>query len=425
MRVLGLNSGTSLDSIDTALVELEVDEGTMRLSVIDWTASPWPGPVRAQLRHLADPAVTLSAGELALASVAAGEAFAAAASNAIRAAGLEMKDVAVVASHGQTVHHAVDDKGRALASLQIGEPAVIAERTGRTVVADFRPRDIAAGGQGAPLVGFLDALLFGEPDRTVGALNVGGIANVTLVPAAAPLEAAAWDTGPGNTLIDALARRVLRRPCDEDGAVAASGKAHEWLLKELLAHEYYARRPPKSTGRELFGEAMASALVKRGRVAGMPDADLMATVTELTARTIARGIRGSGAPWPAVLHVAGGGTRNPTLMRGIEAALIREAPPGVDPPEVRMVDAAGIPAAAKEAILFAVLGHEALHGRPNTLPGATGARRAAVLGAIWPGDGFRELMDGASRTGGGSGTLTRIAVQREIKGKQEGRKGRS
>jgi anhydro-N-acetylmuramic acid kinase len=417
MRVLGLSSGTSLDAIDTALVELDVEQGTMRLSVIDWTESPWPVPLQAQLRHLADPAVSVPPRDLALASMAAGEAFAAAASSAVRAAGLVMEDVALIASHGQTVHHAVDDAGRALASLQVGEPAVIAERTRRTVVADFRPRDIASGGQGAPLVGFLDALLFVEPHKAVGALNIGGIANVTLVPAGAPLEAVAWDTGPGNTLIDALARRLLGRPCDEDGASAARGTVDGRLLDELLAHEYYTRRPPKSTGRELFGEATAEAVAERGRASGVPDPDLMATVTELTASTIARGVRDSRAAWPAVLHVAGGGTRNATLMRALVAALTREAPDGAEAPEIRMVDAAGIPAAAKEAICFAVLGHEALHGRPNTLPGATGARRATVLGAIWPGDGFRQLMERATHNGG-AGPLRRIAVSGEA-GRQQ------
>jgi anhydro-N-acetylmuramic acid kinase len=410
MRVLGLSSGTSLDAIDAALVGLHVEQGTMRLSVIDCTEWPWPAPLRAQLRHLADPAVSVPPREVALASMAAGEAFATAASSAVRAAGLLPEDVAVIASHGQTIHHAIDDDGRALASLQVGEAAVIAERTRRTVVADFRPRDIAAGGQGAPLVGFLDALLFAESERPVAAVNIGGIANVTLVPAGAPLEAVAWDTGPGNTLIDALARRLLRRACDEGGAVAATGALHEDLLAELLAHEYYARRPPKSTGRELFGEAAAAALTKRGRTSAMPDADLLATVTELTARTIAIGIRDAGGAWPAVLHVGGGGVRNTTLMRALDAALSREAPHGAAPPAIRMVDAAGIPAAAKEAICFAVLGHEALHGRPNTLPGATGARRAAVLGAIWPGDDFRQLMEQVTQGGGGTGSLRRIAV---------------
>ncbi|MBA3626591.1 MAG: anhydro-N-acetylmuramic acid kinase, partial [Chloroflexi bacterium] len=183
MLVLGLISGTSLDAIDAALVEITTGGSALELSLVSCTEAPWPTELRDRLRSWSDPTAKVPPGDLAVASMAVGEAFATAALGLVHEAGLAIDKVDLVVSHGQTIHHRVDDAGRALATLQIGEPAVLAERTGRTVVADLRSRDIAAGGQGAPLVGYLDALLLGEAERTVAALNLGGIANVTITPA--------------------------------------------------------------------------------------------------------------------------------------------------------------------------------------------------------------------------------------------------
>lgn len=382
MRVAGLISGTSLDAIDVAIVDLELATDapdTLELTVVATDESAWPGDLRRRLgAWLADPEAAVPLGELAEADMAAGLAFAAALLDACRRAAVDPADIDLVASHGQTLHHRVDDRGRALATLQIGQPAVIAERLGCPVVADFRPRDIAAGGQGAPLVARFDALAFAEPDRDIAALNLGGIANVTVIPAGRAEEAVAWDTGPANAILDALARRAGLAH-DAEGARAAAGTPDERLLDELLADPWFAAAPPKSTGRERFGDAYAAAIAARD----LGD-DAFATATALTARSVARALRDHAPAWPAIVWAGGGGTRNATLMRALDAELRAAAPPGASVPEVRAVDAAGIPAGSKEAIAFAFLGHETLHGRPSSLVGATGARHPSVLGAIWP-----------------------------------------
>lgn len=392
LRVLGLMSGTSLDGIDAAIVDVHGRDGTLDVSLVGWREEPWPAELRERISGWSDGAERVSPGELSSASMAIGELFAGVAGRAAATAGVPLGAIDLVASHGQTIHHHVDPEGRVLATLQIGEPAVIAERTGRTVVADFRPRDIAAGGQGAPLVSFVDALMFGEQERTVAALNLGGMANVTIVPAGAPFEAIAFDTGPGNSLIDGIARHLLGEPLDLDGAAAAAGKPSEDLVDDLLDDPYLRRSPPKSTGRELFGDAAAKRLLAAGRAKGLSDGDVLATATELTARSVAGAIARWSPAWPAVIHVSGGGTRNAALMKALERALARETPSGAHPARMQMVDEAGLPQAAKEAVCFAILGHEALHGRPNSLPGCTGARHPSVLGAIWPGEDYLELL---------------------------------
>ncbi len=406
MRVIGLMSGTSIDAVDGAVVDIATRDQTLEVSLLGWSSEPWSDELRDRIRTWSEPAASAPPGEIAAVSVTIGELFAVAARSAAGAAGLDLAAIDLVASHGQTVHHLVADEGRAVATLQLGQPAVIAERTGRTVVADFRPRDLAAGGQGAPLVSFVDALLLGEEARTVAALNLGGIANVTVVPAGRPFDSLAFDTGPGNSLLDAAARRLLGgQPNDRDGAAAAAGEPSEALLQELLAHSYFGRRPPKSTGRELFGEAFAARAIERGSELGLRDNDVLATLTVLTARSVATALAAFAPAWPQVLHVSGGGTNNPTLMRRLEQALVRHAPAGADPARLQPLDALGVPSAAKEALAFAVLGHEALHGRPNSLPGATGAGHSSVLGAIWPGSNYRHLVE---LVGGAQATTARV-----------------
>jgi len=384
MRIAGLISGTSLDAIDVAIVDLRPDDAEahgLEMTVVATAEEPWPASLREQLTTwLADPGAAVPLGDLAEADMAIGHAFADALLRTAGGAGVERSSIDAVASHGQTLHHRVGPDGRAIATLQLGQPAVLAERLDRPVVADFRPRDIAAGGQGAPLVAWFDALVFGEPDRDVAVLNLGGIANVTAIPAGRPTDAVAWDTGPANAVIDALARRD-GAASDRDGRLAASGSADESLLDELLADPWFASAPPKTTGRERFGDAYAAALVARG----LSRADLFATATALGARAVARSLRAHAPAWPHLLWVGGGGAANPTLMAALGDALEAEHPPGGSAPEVRLVDAAGIPYGSKEAIAFAFLGHETLHGRPGSLTGATGARHPSVLGAIWPG----------------------------------------
>ena len=382
MRIAGLISGTSLDAIDVAIVDFEPPSaGCLELTIVAAGEDGWPEALRDRLAGwLADPDAGVPLGELAEADMAVGHAFADALIRVAQQHGVPPGSIDLVASHGQTLHHRVSAAGRALATLQVGQPAVIAERLGCPVAADFRPRDIAAGGQGAPLVARFDALLFAESERTVAALNLGGIANVTVIPAGDPDAACAWDTGPGNAVLDALARREgMRR--DTDGALAAAGTPDDALLDDLLADPWFAAPPPKSTGRERFGDAYAGALADQG----LGRADLFATAAALSGRAVGRSLRAHAPAWPDLLWVSGGGAANPSLMRALADALRAETPPGASAPEIRSIDAAGIASGSKEAVAFAFLGHETLHGRPGSLTGATGARHPSVLGAIWPG----------------------------------------
>jgi anhydro-N-acetylmuramic acid kinase len=272
--------------------------------------------------------------------------------------------VELIGCHGQTIYH---EGGRH--TLQIGEPAVLAERTGAPVVSNFRARDIAAGGQGAPLVPFVDYLLFRHAKRTRVALNIGGIANVTVIPAgAAPEQVTAFDTGPGNMAIDALARE-MGLPFDRGGKIAESGRVDRALLQDLLSDSYYRRRGPKSAGREQYG----AEFVDRLKMSGLPIRDLIATATVLTASAISIGIRSVG---PADLIVSGGGAHNGQIMAHLAALL----------PEMAMATSAdyGVDVDGKEAVAFAVLAYETWRRRPSNLPSATGARHAVVLGSITP-----------------------------------------
>lgn len=311
-------------------------------------------------------------------NVILGEAFAGALEHVVREEGIDSLDL--VASHGQTIYH-LASPGRPRATLQMGEAAVIAARIGVTVAADFRVADIAVGGEGAPLVPFFDALFFGH-DRTRAVQNIGGIANVTfLAPDRQPL---AFDTGPGNTLLNAAARTLFGEPYDRDGQHALAGRADESLLTSLLAYPYFRQTPPKSTGRETFGDAFAARVVDEGIARGNAREDIMATLTALTAESIACAYRDFGPPDIQEVILSGGGARNQALV-----AAIRYRLPGVP---LRSHDKLGIPGNAKEAVAFALLGHETLVGRPGNLPPCTGASRTVVLGKIVPGDNYASLM---------------------------------
>ena len=404
MLVLGLMSGTSVDAIDAALVRFEEAAGTLDLALLAASTPPLPPAVRAAALGVIPPGRG-SARRVCALDFAVGEAFAAAALAAIEAAGCAPGDVDLIASHGQTLYHLVE-RGRVRGTLQVGEPAVIAERTGITVAANFRPRDVAAGGQGAPLVSLFDALLFSDPARTRAVQNIGGIANCTVLPAGGGPDAAfAFDTGPGNGLIDHAAATLSggRLRYDVDGAWAAQGRASEALLSALLAHPYYAAPPPKTTGKELFGPAYADAIIEQGRALGLSDADLMATLTALTARSIADAYARF-APGGAVDEVilGGGGADNPTLVRRLAEAL-----PGVP---LRRSDEFGVPAGSKEAVAFALLGYQLAHGRPGNVPGCTGARRAVPLGCLTPGENFGALMAKTRARAGASISRVRMVA---------------
>jgi anhydro-N-acetylmuramic acid kinase len=350
MRVAGVMSGTSLDGIDVAVVEI----GGRRVETIGFACTPYSEAVRSAILGVDRPK------GLSHLNFRLGELYARAVLRAVRRYG----PVELIGCHGQTIYH----EGGAH-TLQIGEAAVVAERTGVPVVSNFRARDIAAGGQGAPLVPYVDYLLFRHPKRARIALNIGGIANITVIPAgAAPGDVVAFDTGPGNMVIDALARE-MGMPCDRGGKIAASGRVDRALLDELLADPYYRRRPPKSAGREQYGAEFVARLKK----AGLPMRDLMATATVLTAATVAMGVGNSGGEGTDLI-VSGGGVHNPQIMAHLAGFL-----PGVG---ISTSTEHGIDADAKEAIAFAVLAYQTWRKRPSNLPSATGARHAVVLGDI-------------------------------------------
>lgn len=368
MRVIGLISGTSLDGIDVAAADLHVDGDELGLCPLGHLVVAYDDHLRRAIQAALPPAET-TAGHICRLHAEIGRAFADAAAGAV--AELAGGAADLIVSHGQTLFH--DDDGRRVrGTLQVGQPAWIAERTGLPVVADLRSRDVSAGGRGAPLVSLVDVLLLGGEHGSRAALNLGGIANLTVVSDRA--EPLAFDVGPGNALIDAAVAHYTggEQTMDTGGRWAARGGVHRQLLDRLLADPYYDRPPPRSTGKERFNRSYLLAHVRA--VDDPAPADVVATVTALTAETVARACRRHGVER---LMTAGGGTRNPTLMRLLAAAL-----PEVD---LTLSDTVGIPAQAKEAYAFAVLGFLTVHGIPGTAATCTGADHPTVLGCIVPG----------------------------------------
>jgi len=354
-------SGTSLDGIDVAVVEIR----GRHVKTFGFLTVPYREAVRREILSVSNTTTTTAA--ISRLNYRLGELYARAVLRATQRFGA----VDLIGCHGQTVYH----EG-ARNTLQLGEAAILAERTGVAVVSNFRARDIAAGGQGAPLVPFADYLLFRHSRRTRIALNIGGIANITVIPPAArPDDIVAFDTGPGNMVIDALVRDLTRgkQSYDRAGRIAASARVNRPLLRRLTADPYYRRKPPKSAGREQYG----TEFVSRIRRSGVSAEDLIATATVLTAVTIAMGLRqATPAGAPSDLIVSGGGVHNPQILGHLASLL----------PEVAIASSAdyGIDPDAKEAIAFALLAHETWHHRPSNVPSATGARRPVILGDITP-----------------------------------------
>lgn len=384
---VGLMSGTSVDGIDAAVVELEgdiIDGGQPRVRLLAFENVPYPDEIREQIFKLFEPE-TATVDRVGRMNVWLGERFASAARSAIEKAGLEAEDVAVIGSHGQTIYHAPAyermDGYDVHYTVQIGEGAVIALRTGIPCVSDFRVADMAAGGQGAPLVPFTEYLLYREESRTLLLQNIGGIGNVTVLPAGCgPGDVYAFDTGPGNMLIDGIVARLYPGgpAMDVGGAIAARGRVNDELLSWLQQEEYYEQPWPKSTGRELFGAAYADRVIAYREAHDLSPEDTVATVTMLTAWSIGDQYRRWIRPrQPAdALVVGGGGSYNPTLMRMLRQEM---EPMGV---QVLTQEEVGASSDAKEAIAFAILADCALAGRPNNLPSVTGASRPVVMGKI-------------------------------------------
>ncbi|MHB0935440.1 MAG: anhydro-N-acetylmuramic acid kinase [Armatimonadota bacterium] len=376
-RIVGLMSGTSLDGVDAALIEVRGGIPFDAMHMLAFFTRPYTAEERSRIAELMQPHASLAG--LTSGNAWLGELFADAALRVIEKAGLRPGEVDALASHGQTVWHIPPEDGKLGATLQLGEPSVIAERTGVLTVADFRPRDMAAGGQGAPLVPFADYLLFHSATLSSAVQNIGGIGNVSWIPrGGAPSDVIAFDTGPGNMVIDALVHHYSggAETFDRDGVMAAAGTVDEALLRELMASPYFRQAPPKSTGRELFGAGYARALREQAEARGLMPADVVATATALTAESIARAYRNFLGPIDEII-LGGGGSYNPTLRR-----MLADRLPGM---LVKVHEDFGISGEAKEAIAFALLGHATLCGVPANLPAATGASHPVVLGKIVPG----------------------------------------
>ncbi|HEX5313585.1 MAG TPA: anhydro-N-acetylmuramic acid kinase [Gammaproteobacteria bacterium] len=359
---LGLMSGTSMDGVDAALVRF----AAARVELVAARTTPYEAALRDALGVLAAGGATRDPiDELGRLDRAVGEAFGAAAAALLAEAGVPAKEVQAIGSHGQTIRHRPDYGF----SIQIGDAARIARASGITTVADFRRADLAAGGEGAPLAPIFHRAFFADPDETRGVLNLGGIANLTLLAPARPVVA--FDVGPANILLDPLMRETTGEACDRDGRLAATGRVDEALLAALLADPWFARPPPKSSGPEYFNLAW---LRRHAGSAALAPADLAATLTELSAAAVALALDAQDVR-PARIFGCGGGVHNPELMRRLAArlpatVLSTTAELGVDPDYV-------------EAICFAWLAGETLAGRPGNLPEVTGARRAVVLGATF------------------------------------------
>jgi anhydro-N-acetylmuramic acid kinase len=365
-------SGTSLDGIDVAIVDIR----GKKIEPVAFHTVPYPKNVREAILGVSNTMTHTAA--IARLHFLLGELYADAIRETCRRRRVPLHSISLCGMHGQTIFHegaAANYLGRRIAStLQIGDPAIVAERTGLWTISNFRERDIAAGGRGAPLVPLIDFLLFRH--RRIGrvALNLGGIANITVIPAGASREdIVAFDTGPGNMVIDALVSRITegRQTYDRDGRIARRAKVHDRMLASMLADPYFKLRPPKTAGREQFGQEFASGLA----ATGIPLEDLIATATECTARSVASAITTCSQDAREVI-ASGGGVHNRWLMRRLRELM----------PDLSVSTSAdfGIDPDAKEAIAFAVLAHEFVMSRPGNLPSATGARRAVLLGRSTP-----------------------------------------
>ena len=404
-------SGTSADGIDACLVEISGNGLHTRINVLVSETYPYDETTRTAILDTCNPE-TGTVDKVCQLNFHLGKLFANAATSIANKAQIAIQDIDLIGSHGQTIYHipnpetisktgvrsnesnsnTVDidafkkepwDLPHIRSTLQIGEPSVIAQETGVTTVADFRPRDMAAGGQGAPLVPYVDFILFRDKEKGRALQNIGGIANVTILPKNCSInDVIAFDTGPGNMIIDRITWLVTSNTqhFDEGGKLAARGKIHDSLLATLLAHPYLSKPPPKTTGREEFGISFADNLYHDAVHSEINDLDILTTVTAFTAHTIADSYK----QWILSKHhlceivLSGGGSHNSTLLKFLRQYL---------EPTIQMhsIDKFGISPNAKEALAFAILANEAISGNPNNIPSATGAREAVIMGKIIPG----------------------------------------
>lgn len=375
-------SGTSADAIDIALAKVSGAPPSLNAQLVNHTSIEFPRALRKEILRVAEQQ-PISAGQLSQLNFRLGEVFAEATLTACKRFRVAAKKIALIGSHGQTIFHQgppIPYFGRPTAStLQMGEASIIAARTGITTVADFRPADIALGGQGAPLVPYADYQLYHHATLGRVSLNLGGIANITVLPAGAkPAQLFAFDTGPANMLIDALVSHFThgRQRYDKNAAIAQTGRAMPRLVNELMRDPYLKQAPPKSTGREYYGRDFVKKVLSLGRRHKTEPADLIRATTIFTALSIVDALCRFVLPRHEInqLIVSGGGARNPLILAQLSAAL----------PEIDILPSArlGVPEDAKEAFAFALMAYETFHRRPANLPSATGARGAAILGKI-------------------------------------------
>ena len=417
-KVIGLMSGTSSDGIDACLMEISGNGIHTKINVLAFETYSYDKPTRTAILDTCNPE-TGTVDKVCQLNFHLGKLFANAAKSIANKVHISIKDIDLIGSHGQTIYHLPDqatikktevrsqkpeagsnesnkylintntfkremwDLPHIWSTLQIGEPSVIAQETGVTTVADFRPRDMAAGGQGAPLVPYVDFILFRDKEKGRALQNIGGIANVTILPKNCSInDVIAFDTGPGNMIIDRITELVTNnmQHFDEGGKLAERGKIHDSLLAALLAHPYLSRPPPKTTGREEFGISFADNLCNDARHSEINDLDILTTVTAFTAHTIADSYK----QWILSKHhlseivLSGGGSHNNTLLKFLRQYL----EPTI---QIHSIDKFGISPNAKEAIAFAILANEAISGNPNNIPSATGAREAVIMGKFIPG----------------------------------------
>ncbi|RLE55072.1 MAG: anhydro-N-acetylmuramic acid kinase [Candidatus Methanomethylicota archaeon] len=377
---IGLMSGTSADGVSAVLVEVEGNWIDTKFKIIGYKTYTYPQEVRRKIFELFKPE-TGTVDKICAMNFVLGKIFAEAALKIAEECGISIKEVDFIASHGQTIHH-LPGKNRigkyeVKSTLQIGEPSVIAYETGVLTIADFRPKDVAAGGEGAPISAYADYVIFRSSEISRAIQNIGGIANVTYLPRNAEIsEVIAFDTGPGNMLIDAMVKYVTggKLRYDVNGEIAANGRVSEELLNWLMEHPFIRRRPPKTTGREEFGEKFALKVIEKAREYGVEGANLVATVTRYTTKTIAESYRKYLPKMPDEVIVGGGGSHNKTLMRMLKEEL----------GEVKILthEDFGIPAQAKEPLVMVILANEVIHGHFNNIPNATGASKKVIMGKI-------------------------------------------
>ena len=378
MRVAGLMSGTSVDGVDVAVVDIT----KQKVHLLAFDVFPYPPALRREILRLCRPE-SARLDNICHYNFVLGEVFADAIIKLCDKSGIPLSSIDLVGSHGQTIYH--NPRGKRYSrttirsTLQIGEPSIVAHRTGITTIADFRPRDIAAHGEGAPLVPYADYILFGHNRLSRAVQNIGGIANVTFLPRGCKQDdIIAFDTGPGNVVIDSIIRLISggKKRFDPAGKMAAQGTVNKRLLNEMLRHPFLRRHPPKSTGREEFGSAFANKIYQNAAQKGLSDNDIVATVTAFTAKSIARAYNKFLPTMPDEVILCGGGSHNNTLVEMLRGEL----------PNVKMLSTEdfGISVDAREAVSFAILAWATINGLTNNMPGATGADQPVVLGKIIP-----------------------------------------